>query len=179
MDKNYKQPHMMQPMGQHKHHKNQKMHPMHHGPHHHKKMDPKHHMKKDPKHHHQKMDPKHHMKSMFDTCHKHRMHLVQVQAHDGQVYDGIIDDVGEDGVTLIMPWGDYEDMDHGYDDRMGPGGGFGPGYGPGYGSGYGPGYGPGYGLGYGHGQYPRRFRRFRRHRFPFSGLSRIFFPFFL
>ncbi|MDQ0158226.1 hypothetical protein [Alkalibacillus salilacus] len=101
-------------------------------------------------------------------CRQHQMHFVHLETQDGQMFDGIIDDVDDQSVTLIMPWGDMEQdrFDDGY------GGGYGQGYGPGYG---GPGYGQGYG---GPGRYPRRFRRFRRHRFPFRFLNRIFFPFF-
>lgn len=55
----------------------------------------------------------------------------------------------------------------------------------GYGSGYGHGGYGGYGSGYGHGgyggsydHYPRRFRRFRRRRYPFTNIFRLFTPFF-
>ncbi|WP_411954243.1 hypothetical protein ACKXGF_13650 [Alkalibacillus sp. S2W] len=97
-------------------------------------------------------------------CRQNQMHFVHLETQDGQLFDGIIDDVDGQSVTLIMPWGDMEQ------DR------FDDGYGGGYGQGYG---GPGYGQGYGGpGRYPRRFRRFRRYRFPFRFLNRIFFPFF-
>ncbi|WP_175615242.1 hypothetical protein [Piscibacillus halophilus] len=102
----------------------------------------------------------HHKKSLFDTCHKHHLYLVQTETIDGQMFEGIIDEYDDDGVTLLVPYGDQDRVD-----------GYGPG--PGYGYGFGPGFGPQYGYGY-----PRRFRRFRRFRFPFFNLRRIFFPFF-
>ncbi|WP_279401448.1 hypothetical protein [Piscibacillus salipiscarius] len=109
----------------------------------------------------------HHKKNMFDLCQKHHLYLVQVETVDGQTFEGIVDEFDEDGVTLLVPSGENERGD-GFDDV-----GFGPG--PGYGMGYG--YGPGFGSPYGYG-YPRRFRRFRRYRYPFFNLNRIFFPFF-
>ncbi|MGM8216687.1 hypothetical protein ACLIA0_14205 [Bacillaceae bacterium W0354] len=119
-------------------------------------------------------------KDMYDMCHKHHLHFVHMHTNDGKLIEGIIDEVDEEGVTLLTPCGD---MARGEDDReerpFGAGyeyGAFGPGYG-GFGPGYGyGGYGPGYGYGYG--GYPRRFRRFRRNRFPFSVLSGLMFPFF-
>ncbi|MET3682831.1 hypothetical protein ABID56_000921 [Alkalibacillus flavidus] len=107
---------------------------------------------------------------MHDFCRDHHMHFVHLETGDGQLFDGIIDDVDHDGVILILPWGEMGNMQ---DERNNPNYGYGPGSGYGYGPGY-PGQ-PGYGS---PGRYPRRFRRFRRQRFPFRLINRILFPFF-
>lgn len=142
--------------------------------------------------HHHGMDPQAHQNQMHDMCKNYHLHFVQIQMADGHMHDGIIEEVDQEGVTLLIP---HEDMQHrdeegeqhpyGFEDSRGPygyGPGGGPGFAPpGYGPGPGPGFGPpGYGPpGYGpRPRYPRRFRRFRRHRFPFAGLGRLFFPLF-
>ncbi|MCK0473053.1 hypothetical protein [Halalkalibacter sp. APA_J-10(15)] len=107
-----------------------------------------------PQHYHG-MDQEAHKKQMYDTCNQYNLYFVQIQTTDGQMYDGIIDQVDPDGVTLLMPYGDMEG-NVGYERQFGFGyGGFGHGFG-----------------------FPRRFHRFRRFRFPFFGISRLFFPFF-
>ncbi|UCZ54077.1 hypothetical protein LGQ02_04660 [Bacillus shivajii] len=103
---------------------------------------------------HGAMDPAAHQQQMHDVCVRFQLHLVQFETTDGQVFDGIIDSVDQEGVNMLVPTGDMER--EGESERQ-----F-----------YGPGYTP-YGYGF-----PRRFRRFRRHRFPFFGLRRLFFPFF-
>ncbi|PKR77541.1 hypothetical protein CEY16_11205 [Halalkalibacillus sediminis] len=103
---------------------------------------------------------------MYDMCKNNKLHMVTLETNDGKYVEGIVDEYDKEGVTLIMPSGDMENQE-----RVWFGGGFG-------GPGYGPGFGPGYGAGFGYGRYPRRFRRFRRQRFPFFGLRRFFFPFF-
>lgn len=110
------------------------------------------------------MYDKHHVKEMYDYCNKHKYDMIGMEMKDGNVYEGIIETIESDAVYLLIPIGDLEDTD---DDRQ---------FGFGYDYGYGPGGGYGYG-GYGYG-YPRRFRRFRRYRFPFGGIGRFFFPFF-
>jgi len=68
------------------------------------------------------------------------------------IYEGIIEDVGEDSVDMLIPVGDVEDdPDYGMRQYFGQ-------------------------MGYG--GYPRRFRRFRRHRFPFFIFRRLLFPHF-
>ncbi len=106
------------------------------------------------------MDHNTHKKQMYELCNKFHLYFVQIQAIDGQMYDGIIEDVDDDSVTLLMPYGDM-DREVGTERQ----------YGFGY-SGYG-----GYG-GYGGFGFPRRFRRFRRFRFPFFRLRRLFFPYY-
>ncbi|MFC0560099.1 hypothetical protein [Halalkalibacter alkalisediminis] len=108
------------------------------------------------------VDPSMQHQQMYDLCQQYMHHLVQFQTSDGQTVDGIIDGIDRDGVSMLVPDGDddqaqttHSELRYGY---------------PGYG-GYG-GY-PGYGYGY-----PRRFRRFRRRRFPFYLLSSLLFPYF-
>ncbi len=124
------------------------------------------------------IEPTTHTKHLHDLCKRYHNHLMQIETTDGQVYDGIIDSVDGDGVTILIAVGDMEREDESQDEQNQRQFGYGPGYGgygPGFG-GYGPGFG-GYGPGFGYG-FPRRFRRFRRFHFPFFGLRRLFFPFF-
>ncbi|MFC0472554.1 hypothetical protein ACFFHM_19225 [Halalkalibacter kiskunsagensis] len=106
------------------------------------------------------MDPAYQQQQMHDLCQQYYNHLMQFETTDGQVHDGIIDSVDQNGVNMLIPDGDTEQRNN--DQRYG----FDVGYG-----GYG-GYPP-YGYGY-----PRRFRRFRRQRFPFYLLRSLFFPYF-
>ncbi|MGO4888558.1 hypothetical protein ACJ2A9_12415 [Anaerobacillus sp. MEB173] len=135
--------------------------------------NPSHHMQDPTMNHMNVPNPSHHMEDpttahqphaqqMYDACNQYHLYFVKMQTDDGQMHDGIIEDVDQEGVTLLTPEGDM-DNDH----RFGYPGGF---YGPG---GYG-GFSP-YGHGYG---FPRRFRRFRRRRFPLHRLRTFFFPFF-
>ncbi|QHE51020.1 hypothetical protein [Pontibacillus sp. HMF3514] len=102
---------------------------------------------------------------MKDQLNGYKHYFIILEMKDGQQYEGIVEDIDAENVYVLMPVGD-EDDDESPDQRQwGYGGGFGPGYG----------WGGGYGGGYG---YPRRFRRFRRYRFPFFGIGRWFFPFF-
>lgn len=103
----------------------------------------------------------HHMKEMCDRYHHH---MVQIEADDGRVYEGILDGHDDNQLYLLVPTGD-QDAD---DMRQYP-----YGYGYGYPNGYGYPY-----WGYPFYGYPRRFRRFRRFGFPFFGLRSFFFPFF-
>ncbi|MFD1019187.1 hypothetical protein [Thalassobacillus hwangdonensis] len=91
-------------------------------------------------------------KDKYDHCKKHMNYYMIIVMNDGQQYEGIIDDVDSEGVTMLEPMGDQEDNDR-EDERI-------------YGWGY-----PGWG-------YPRRFRRFYRRRFPFYGIGGFYFPFF-
>ncbi|SEB13515.1 hypothetical protein SAMN05421743_11910 [Thalassobacillus cyri] len=101
-----------------------------------------------------------------EMCQTNHYYFVQIQLSDGSLVDGIIDGTDEDHVYMLVPVGDEmgeaDQRQFGYSGY----GGFG---------GYG-GYG-GYPFGGGYG-YPRRFRRFRRRRFPFFHVRRLFFPFF-
>lgn len=90
--------------------------------------------------------------SLKDLCKKYHLHLVRLEGTDGNIYEGIIEDVGEDSVDMLIPVGDVEDdPDYGMRQYFGQ-------------------------MGYG--GYPRRFRRFRRHRFPFFIFRRLLFPYF-
>lgn len=97
--------------------------------------------------------------SMEELCKRYLLHLVQMEGTDGNMYEGIIEDVDDEGIDMLIPDGE---MDR--DDENGM-----------YRQFYGTyGYGPfGYGFGY-----PRRFRRFRRRRFPIYFFRRLFFPYF-
>ncbi|WP_054636603.1 hypothetical protein [Thalassobacillus sp. C254] len=108
-----------------------------------------------------------HQHYMHDMCRQYHLHFVQLQTTDGQMYDGIIEDYDNEGVTMLMPYGDDDYSHHHQDGYRQFGFGFGGGFG----------YPYGYGAPYGYG-FPRRFRRFRRHRFPFPFLRGFFFPFF-
>ncbi|AXF57982.1 hypothetical protein DT065_12535 [Salicibibacter kimchii] len=103
----------------------------------------------------EKKDVTAHKHHMYDLCQRYHYHLVQCEGTDGQVYDGIIDSVDDEGVYLLIPVGDMEREDQDDMNRQ-----FGYGY-------------PGFGFGY-----PGRFRRFRRRHFPFFFLRRLLFPFF-
>ncbi|WP_280769192.1 hypothetical protein [Salipaludibacillus daqingensis] len=130
-----------------------------------------------------------HAKDMHNMCTQYHLHFIQIQLMDGSSHDGIIEEVDNEGVTLLMPeaeegaqqpyYGQHGHESHhelhaqqGTQMQDSPQH-FGYGY-PGYGY---PGFGPGPGYGYGYG-IPRRFRRFRRRRYPFFGIRRLFFPFF-
>lgn len=98
------------------------------------------------------MDSDSRINQMYDMCKKYHHHFVQIEGTDGNVYDGIIDGLDKNHVYLLVPSGEteaQEDMNRQFN--------------------------PYFGYGYG---YPRRFRRFRRHRFPFFFIRRLFFPFF-
>lgn len=99
--------------------------------------------------HHGSMDPTRHQQSMHDFCKRYHHHLVQFETTDGHMYEGIIDNVDHNGVDMLIPVGEMERGDQVEDERQ---------------------FGFGSGI-------PRRFRRFRRHRFPFFILRRLFFPF--
>jgi hypothetical protein len=90
--------------------------------------------------------------SLKDLCKKYHLHLVRLEGTDGNIYEGIIEDVNEDSVDMLIPVGDVEDdPDYGMRQYFGQ-------------------------MGYG--GYPRRFRRFRRRRFPFFIFRRLLFPHF-
>jgi hypothetical protein len=91
---------------------------------------------------------------MYNFCSQFMQHLVQFGTTDGNMHDGIIENVNQEGVMMLMPDGDDDTRDSSmtHDQRQ-------------------------YGYGYGYG-YPRRFRRFRRQFFPFFLLSSLFFPYF-
>lgn len=117
------------------------------------------------------VDPAAHQQHMHDLCQQYNNHLVQLETTDGQVHDGIIDGIDQNGVEMLVPEGDMDNNHHENERQFGFGYGGYAGF-DGYGGALGYGYGgPGYG-------YPRRFRRFRRHRFPFFGIRRLLFPFF-
>ncbi|WP_052144720.1 hypothetical protein [Halalkalibacter okhensis] len=105
------------------------------------------------------MDAGLHQQQLHDLCQRYHHHLMQFETTDGQVHDGIIDGIDQNGVNMLMPVGDM-DHDDTTDFRYGGYGGF-----------------PGGGYGYGYG-FPRRFRRFRRRYFPFPILRSFFFPYF-
>ncbi len=88
-------------------------------------------------------------KQLHDFCTQHRHHLVNVETTDGQVYDGIIDAVQQDGVFMLIPMGEMERENNEELERQ-----------------------------FGFGFFPRRFRFFRPFFFPFFFTRRFFFPFF-
>jgi len=98
-----------------------------------------------------------HQRCMYDLCQRYKYHLILCEGTDGQMYDGIIDSVSDDGVYLLMPVGDMDEEYQGYMTRQ---------------------FDYGYNYGYGGYGYPRRFRRFRRIGFPFFSLRRLFYPYF-
>jgi hypothetical protein len=100
-------------------------------------------------------------------CREHMHRYVLVQTHDGQQFDGIVENVDDDNLYLAVPnWGTQTS-----DSRLTPFGFGYPGYGYGYGYPYGYGYGfPGYGFGFGYPFYGRRFRRFG---FPLASLAAL------
>ncbi|MCE7794794.1 hypothetical protein K8O68_20620 [Salipaludibacillus sp. CUR1] len=102
----------------------------------------------------------HHQQHMQEMCQQYHLYFIQLQMMDGSIAEGIIEDADHEGVTLLMP----EEDGHMDGSRQFGAGAFG-----------GAPYGFGPGLGYG---VPRRFRRFRRRRFPFFGIRTLFFPFF-
>ncbi|MGJ7921066.1 hypothetical protein [Neobacillus sp. LXY-4] len=87
------------------------------------------------------------------ACQRYMNYYVVGQMADGSQVEGIVEDMDDQNVTMLVP----EMVEDGDDSRqfgLDPYGGFDGGYG---------GYG-GYGGGYGR----RRFRRFRRRRFPYN-----------
>ena len=48
---------------------------------------------------------------MHDFCRKHHMHYVHIHTKKGELLDGIIDEIDNDGVTLIIPIGDMDRED--------------------------------------------------------------------
>jgi hypothetical protein len=94
-----------------------------------------------------------HGHNIQDTCHRLRNYYVIGQMNDGSQMEGIIEDMDDTGVTMLVP----EEVEETEMERQfGSYGGFG-------------GYG-GYGR--------RRFRRFRRRRFPYNVfVFPFFFPF--
>ncbi|MBO8155589.1 MAG: hypothetical protein H0Z32_03920 [Bacillaceae bacterium] len=113
------------------------------------------------------MDQQDYKKHMQDQCKNYMLQYVVIEMNDGSSYDGIVEDMDDDHVIILIPegdqdWGHHRETEQNEEERQFGYGGF-------------PGYGGGYGYGYG---VPWRFRRFRRYRFPFFGVRRFFFPFF-
>ena len=85
-------------------------------------------------------------------CGRYKNYYVIAFLADGSQMEGIIDDVDEDGMTLLVPEViDENELDYEMDRLYGGFGGYG-----------------------GYGGYRRRFRRFRRRRFPYF---QFVFPF--
>jgi hypothetical protein len=92
-------------------------------------------------------------RNVQNTCQKFMNYHVIGQMSDGSQVEGIIEDMDDDGVTMLVPEMVEEDAE---DTRIY--GGFG-----GFGGGYGP---------------RRRFRRYRRQRYPYNVfVFPFFFPF--
>ncbi|MGP4041801.1 hypothetical protein ACTWP4_18135 [Gracilibacillus sp. D59] len=98
----------------------------------------------------QHMDSNYHKKQIHEVCKNYHLYFMQFQTMEGDTVEGIIEDIDEDSVIILIPSGDMERVDE--TERQ-------------------------YGYGYGYG-YPRRFRRFRRHRLPFLLIRRLLFPYF-
>ncbi|MDX8045909.1 hypothetical protein SH601_07875 [Gracilibacillus sp. S3-1-1] len=94
----------------------------------------------------------HHHNHIKNMCKEYQLYFMEIQTMDGATLEGIITDIEENAVILLIPVGEMERFDQ--EDRQ---------------------YGYGYGYGYG---YPRRFRRFRRYRLPFSFIRSLFFPYY-
>ncbi|MFC4559715.1 hypothetical protein ACFO3D_16130 [Virgibacillus kekensis] len=94
-------------------------------------------------------------------CKKYMNYHVIGQLSDGSQFDGIIDSMDEEGVTMLVP----EEVDAGQMNRI---------------------FDYGYDYNYDYDEYDdygrprrRRFRRFRRQRFPFRFFRRLFrFPYY-
>jgi hypothetical protein len=101
----------------------------------------------------------HDIRNIQHACGKYMNYHVVGQMQDGSQVEGIIQDMDDQGVTMLVPEVvEEQDMSEG---RI---------YG-GYGGGYDGGYGDGYGG------YPlRRYRRYRRYRYPYTTFV---FPFFV
>lgn len=95
-----------------------------------------------------------HQHEAYALCRQHMNRYVRLTMADGNVYDGVIENVDGDHVYMVCPV-----MDGAREERYFPYGGFGPGFGPGF-------Y-PGFG-------YPR----FRRFALPLAGLTALaLFPY--
>lgn len=88
-------------------------------------------------------------KDVQNSCTKFMNYYVTAHLNDGSKVEGIIVDMEDDAVTMLVP----EELDEDAIESNRQFGGYG-----------------------GYGGYRRRFRRFRRHRFPFSA---FIFPFIL
>jgi hypothetical protein len=85
-------------------------------------------------------------RNLLEQCQKYMNYHVTVQMSDGAHFDGIIDDFDDEGITMLVPeWIEDEHEDEGT--RQ---------------------------FAYGYGRPRRRYRRFRRRRFPFRYFRRIF-----
>ncbi|QGH35024.1 hypothetical protein GI584_13670 [Gracilibacillus salitolerans] len=98
---------------------------------------------------HQQMDYNHQQKQMHEMCKNYHLYFMQFQTTEGETFEGIIEDMDDDGVIILIPFGDMERGDEA--ERQ---------------------------YGYGYGYFPRRFRRFRRRRLPFFLLRSLFFPYY-
>lgn len=102
---------------------------------------------------------KHHVEEMKEFCRQNRYGYVILEMDDGQYYDGVMMDIDQEHIHLLIPIGDeqqtsyQEDYDNYNNNRQ---------------FGYGPYFG----------RVPFRFRRFHPFLFPFLGIRRFFFPFF-
>ncbi|WP_208590116.1 hypothetical protein [Gracilibacillus suaedae] len=97
----------------------------------------------------QQMDYHHYQKQMYEMCKNYQLYFMQFQTTEGETFEGIIEELDDDGVIILIPVGDTERGDEA--ERQ-------------------------YGFGYGY--FPRRFRRFRRRRLPFFLLRSLFFPYY-
>lgn len=85
-------------------------------------------------------------RNILDQCQRYLNYHVTAQMSDGSHFDGVIDDYDDEGVTMLVPEWVEDDVD---DDVTRQ-------------------------YNYGYGRPRRRFRRFRRRRFPFRFFRRIF-----
>ncbi|WP_053075143.1 hypothetical protein [Ornithinibacillus californiensis] len=101
---------------------------------------------------------------MKSLCQRYMNYHVMAQMNDGSQFDGIIEGMDDNGVTMLIPEEvDSEQMELNGENRQ-----FGFDF-----NGYG-----GYDN-YGYGRPRRRFRRYRRQRFPLNLFSRLFlFPYY-
>lgn len=86
-------------------------------------------------------------RNLHDKCHKYMYHHVTLTMADGSSFDGIIEDVDRDQITVLVGEDVMERESDEFDARQ---------------------Y-----YGYGYGRPRRRFRRFRRQIFPLAALTAL------
>ncbi|WP_374724140.1 hypothetical protein [Calidifontibacillus erzurumensis] len=126
------------------------------------------------------MPQQQHQHDWKDFCRRYMHHLVQMQTTDGQMLEGIIDGSDDENVYMLVPDGDGMDRGVYYDETVEEEENQDLDLSYRYGGGWQGWYGgnPWYGGYPWFGYYPRRFRRFRRRRFPFFSIGGFYFPFF-
>ncbi|WP_299094888.1 hypothetical protein [uncultured Metabacillus sp.] len=89
-------------------------------------------------------------RNLHDKCKRYMYHHVMMTMNDGSTFDGIIEDVNENGMTVLVGEDATEREDLEEDRQF-----------------------YGYGYDYNYGRPRRRFRRFRRRFFPIAALAAL------